>query len=289
MSDEAKKNAAVRYAVVPVAGSDLLTMTVDGEVYVAMRPCVEALGLDWSNEYRRITKDPILSSSVVNLTTEPPHRREVLCLPLRMWHGWLFKLNLNTINERARPIVEGMQVEGYQVLHDYWTKGYATNPSFARLGLSERSEAKRGVERYARLLIRESHPAYRRLIHQLLEQDCATLGIDTPALDQLGHDAPTQPDIVRTFWNGIEILKAKGIAINHSRRGDLLALSMKEVEAHFKSEGIAVAIDRLMKDALKLNEQPRFVKQQPVNSGLLDKTVNCWIFHIAEAVPLLSA
>ena len=36
----------------------------DGEIYVALRPIVEALGLDWSAQYRRVQRDPVLSESV---------------------------------------------------------------------------------------------------------------------------------------------------------------------------------------------------------------------------------
>ncbi len=47
----------------------------NGEIYIALRPIVEALGLDWSAQLRRIKRDAVLSKhirilSVAVTTTE---------------------------------------------------------------------------------------------------------------------------------------------------------------------------------------------------------------------------
>ena len=58
----------------------------DGEIYVALRPIVEALGLDWSGQLQRIKRDPVLSEeittiSVVITPTQMPVSYTHLTLP----------------------------------------------------------------------------------------------------------------------------------------------------------------------------------------------------------------
>ncbi|MBE2197426.1 MAG: hypothetical protein IAE79_02375 [Anaerolinea sp.] len=40
----------------------------DGEIYVALRPIVDALGLDWSGQLQRIKRDPVLSEGITTIS-----------------------------------------------------------------------------------------------------------------------------------------------------------------------------------------------------------------------------
>ena len=42
-----------------------------GERFVAMKPTVEALNLNWSGQYRRLNRHPVLSSTVCIMQTVP--------------------------------------------------------------------------------------------------------------------------------------------------------------------------------------------------------------------------
>ena len=56
-------------------------------VYWPVKPFVEAAGMDWSAQYRRIVADSRLAPSVVNLAIETPAGpRPMLCLPWAAWH-----------------------------------------------------------------------------------------------------------------------------------------------------------------------------------------------------------
>ncbi len=40
----------------------------DGEIYVALRPIVEALGLDWAGQYQRIKRDPVFGEELKTIS-----------------------------------------------------------------------------------------------------------------------------------------------------------------------------------------------------------------------------
>lgn len=114
--------------------------------------------------------------------------------------------------------------------------------------------------------------AERRMMHSFLEGMCLELGINTPPLDQLGHDAPEPPDLVAAFWREVEDIQAQGTAINHAHSKDLMALRMVELRRH-----LSLAINKNLRDALKAD--PRFVANKTVNSAITGGAVKCWVFR----------
>lgn len=86
----------------------------DGE-YVALRPMVEAMGMDWSAQLKRVKRDPILSEGVAMMAT--PSGQEAACLRLDLINGWLFGIDSTRVtNEATRTKVQAYQREGYRVL-----------------------------------------------------------------------------------------------------------------------------------------------------------------------------
>jgi len=112
-------------------GHEILTVEKDGVYYVAMKPICIGMGLDWDNEKRRINNDLVLNSTKVKLTlvAHDGKYREMICLPLQYLNGWLFKVEAGRYaeNDPRRSIIILYQEECYQVLFDYWHKGYAVN------------------------------------------------------------------------------------------------------------------------------------------------------------------
>lgn len=73
---------ATQSALVPVEfhGATLSASIIDGAPCVAIRPIVEALGLDWASQFTRIKRHPVLSATVVVTTTvaEDGKNREMI-------------------------------------------------------------------------------------------------------------------------------------------------------------------------------------------------------------------
>ncbi|MFC4727156.1 phage antirepressor N-terminal domain-containing protein [Coralloluteibacterium thermophilus] len=110
---------------VEFAGATLLGVVDRGVAWVAMRPIVEGMGLDWKSQHKKITDDEVLGATVVEKTmvAEDGKRRSMVCLPEEFLQGWLFKINPNKVSPVIREKVVRYQRECYRVLHQAFTGG----------------------------------------------------------------------------------------------------------------------------------------------------------------------
>jgi hypothetical protein len=101
----------------------------DGEIYVALRPIVEALGLNWSGKLQRIKRDEVLGKylrylSVVVTHTEGREAQhgDVACLPRQYLSGFLFGISAGRIkDDRLRAKVVQFQEEAHLILDAAFT------------------------------------------------------------------------------------------------------------------------------------------------------------------------
>ncbi len=112
-------------------GRQIPAPMIDGKRFVAMRPIVEGMGLDWKDQLNLIRRDEVLNSTVVITTTvaEDGKIREMVCLPEEFLQGWLFKVPASRYTGERKEKIIRYQRECYKALHDYWTKGAAINPA----------------------------------------------------------------------------------------------------------------------------------------------------------------
>ena len=104
------------------------------QIYVPIRPICDYLGLDWSAQYRRINRDPVLSGAIqgVAITTTPSTDgrggglQEMSCLPLKFLPGWLFGVSANRVKEELREKIIRYQRESYDVLWEAFQEGRLT-------------------------------------------------------------------------------------------------------------------------------------------------------------------
>jgi len=96
---------------------------VGGVVFVALRPIVEAMGLNWSGQLQRLRRDPILSQGVCVMHTPFGLNggQESVCLRLDLLNGWLFKIDSTRVRPEARDRVQTYQRKCYQVLYAHFT------------------------------------------------------------------------------------------------------------------------------------------------------------------------
>lgn len=261
------------YADVPVAGTTIASFSIDGEVYIPLRNVCDNLGLDWSNERRRIKNDPILSQAVVETTTALSSGQKQLCLPLRFFPGWIFKINLNLLADDVRPLIEAIQIEGYDALHDYWIGGAAINPRKAQIAMPTTTELIRLVDR----IQTERQPELRAMFHAQLAHVCTRLDLPLPALEAIGEAEPAPCDLVKDFFIGVEALQELELTINHSRNPDIIALRLSQVGRLFAEHEIGSEVSPKMRAALK--HSSAFIAARAVNSALAGKAVHCWCFE----------
>ena len=107
-------------------GDQLYGFENDDGVFVALKPIVESMGMDWSAQYRRVTRDPILKEGIAMMAT--PFTRggdqEAVCLKMDLVNGWLFTIDSSRIKDDAvREKVILYQRECYGVLFRHFYKG----------------------------------------------------------------------------------------------------------------------------------------------------------------------
>lgn len=109
-------------------GDQLYGFENDDGTFVALKPIVESMGLDWSSQLKRVKRDRILSEGMVGLTT--PFGRggdqECVCLKLELVNGWLFTIGTaNITNDEVREKVIVYQRECYAVLAKHFAGKHA--------------------------------------------------------------------------------------------------------------------------------------------------------------------
>jgi hypothetical protein len=99
----------------------------NGEVYVPVRRLCDNLGVDWSAQRQRLSRDEVLKDALkgVVITTTPSLAdsrgggpQEVLCLPLDLIPGWLFGIQPSRVKDEIRPKLTRYRRECFRVLWD---------------------------------------------------------------------------------------------------------------------------------------------------------------------------
>ena len=98
-------------------GDRLLGFQDGSGAFIALRPVVEGMGLNWSGQLQRVRRDPILSEGVcVMHTPSDGGPQESVCLPLDLFHGFLFRIDATRVDAAVREKVITYQRECYAVL-----------------------------------------------------------------------------------------------------------------------------------------------------------------------------
>ncbi|GAB7400699.1 phage antirepressor Ant [Enterobacter asburiae] len=117
---------AVNTSYVPFNGQQIITAMAAGVAYVAMKPIVENLGLDWPSQHRKLMNSGgKFNHCHMTMVALDKKLRDVLCIPLKKLNGWLFSINPARVRDDIRDRLVRYQEECFTALHDYWTKGAA--------------------------------------------------------------------------------------------------------------------------------------------------------------------
>lgn len=111
-------------------GQSLITIQQDGIHYAAVKPIAENIGLDWKSQHKRITRDDVLNSVMVIMTTTGTDGKQydMTCLPIDYLNGWLFGIDAKRVKPEIKASLIQYKMQCYKVLHDYWHTGAAIDP-----------------------------------------------------------------------------------------------------------------------------------------------------------------
>ena len=78
-------------------GKSIHFLTGDGEYCTAIKPICEVLGVDYSNEIKKIGESSFLTEhlSEHTLISDDGELQKIVCLPEWIIYGWIFKIESN--------------------------------------------------------------------------------------------------------------------------------------------------------------------------------------------------
>lgn len=110
--------------VIPVnfRNDTLFAVEADGDVFIALKPISDAIGLKWHGQYERIHRDGVLSEGIrVIRIPSPGGPQETVCLLLQRVHGWLLTIDDSRIKDAAvREKIMTYKRECYDVLFQHF-------------------------------------------------------------------------------------------------------------------------------------------------------------------------
>lgn len=117
---------AVNTTSLPFHDQHIITAMAAGVAYVAMKPIVENIGLDWASQFVKLNRQrEKFNCCDITMVAGDSKLRQLLCIPLKKLNGWLFSINPAKVRNDIRDRLVRYQEECFTALHDYWTKGAA--------------------------------------------------------------------------------------------------------------------------------------------------------------------
>jgi len=265
-------------------GHPLYAADRDGEIYVAVKPIVETLGLAWNKQLERIKRDTVLAEGMtIMVLPSAGGEQETTLLRHDLVNGFLFTIDANRVAPAAREKVLTYQRECYRVLHEHFfvkaERAVRAQKAMTQAEAAGRTAMHHLVVTLTAKLHGPMHPVDRAITYQLLEKSCAELGIAVPAVEQFSTELPPPPSPEVDFWEGLEDLFVSGVEVNHTDEPGLLALHMRQLRPLFAALRPALDLGEELEKILLHSD--RFIEKRAVNSIQQDRTLNCWVFRAA--------
>lgn len=98
----------------------------DGQIYVAIKPICDAIGIHTQKAYSSIKSDPILGAiHTVRYVLDGQNRKfPMQTIPIEFVHGWLFSIDASKVSANAKPKLLEFKKECYKVLFDHFFGKY---------------------------------------------------------------------------------------------------------------------------------------------------------------------
>lgn len=106
--------------IIPYRGMELLTRKVNNIVWVALKPIVNAIGLDWMSQSVKVKNDIRFNYSVIPMVGADGKNREMLSLDAYQIPAFLYSINPNKVRKDLRETIISFQNETFKVINEYW-------------------------------------------------------------------------------------------------------------------------------------------------------------------------
>jgi hypothetical protein len=114
---------------IPFRDTEVLAVDVDGKPHVVLKPFIEALGLDFEPQRKKLAAKSWACTSLKEVQLPGDQQvRQVVVADVRTALMLLATIDERRVKEAARPLLVAYQSEVADVIEAYWTKGGAINP-----------------------------------------------------------------------------------------------------------------------------------------------------------------
>lgn len=114
---------------VPFNGGTLVAAMVNGEPHVSVRHVCDALGIDTRSQLRKLASRSWAVVVKATMTAADGKNYETSLVDRRTLTMWLATVNVNTVAEDARAVLDAYQTEAADALDAYFSHGVAVRPS----------------------------------------------------------------------------------------------------------------------------------------------------------------
>jgi len=140
----------------------LIMLGKDDEPYVAMKPIVEGMGLDWSTQLRKLSSSADRWGIVITPIVLNNVSQSVTCMKMSKLAGWLMSINPSKVKASIRDAVIAYQNECDQILWDHWSQKFGKT--------AEQKKAKEDEEQKRWLALRDQSKGGRKEFAQTLAE-----------------------------------------------------------------------------------------------------------------------
>lgn len=118
---------------IPFHGSTIIAQRFDdGEIYTALKPLCENIGIAYNGQWERLTRTPWATVRIIRTVGADGKRRDMMAVSRKTLTMWLATIDTNRLkNEQARRNVTVYQREAAEALDKYFNEGGAIRVSDA--------------------------------------------------------------------------------------------------------------------------------------------------------------
>jgi hypothetical protein len=113
---------------VPFHGDEIMTVEVDGRPHVVLKPAIEALGLDYWAQVRKLRERSWAVTASKAATGSDGKTYEMLTCDVRTFLMLLATVDERRVAKDVAPKLIAYQAEVADAIEAYWTQGGAINP-----------------------------------------------------------------------------------------------------------------------------------------------------------------
>lgn len=113
---------------VPFHGDEVLTVDVDGNPHIVLKPAVESIGLDYWSQVEKLRGKSWARTRLIPVRDAAGRRQDTMVVDVRTFLMLLATIDERRVAKDVQPKLITYQAEVADVIEQYWTQGGAINP-----------------------------------------------------------------------------------------------------------------------------------------------------------------